>query len=1233
MAESYSVKATLSAVDRGFSSTLKSAYGSVESLGSKIKSGLSFGVFAGIGQKAFSAVTDGARELIGELNSSNAAWKTFTGNMQIMGKGEKEINSVKSELQSFAEQTIYSASDMAQTYAQLAAVGTKNTTALVKGFGGLASASENPQQAMKTLSQQATQMAARPSVAWQDFKLMLEQSPAGMAAVAKQMGMTTAELVQKIQDGEVATNDFFKAIEEVGTSKSFTEMATQYKTAGQAASGLMETLSNKLGPSFEVLNKLSIKALSGITDKISAIKPEELAAKVEGVIDTINEFINVAKKSFSGVGTAVKGALKTIGEALGLTNAQFSKTDALNAFKNACDKVAGAIKSVCAWITANKDTLSKVLPVVLKVAGAFAALKVAEKVVPGFSLLTNGLKALGGKALSGITSKLFKTKSAATEAGTASAASGKQMLQAAGSYALMGVAVLLIAAGFALLAQSAIALSNAGGDAIAIMAVMTLALVGLGIGMAALMKSLAPMSGQLIAVGVSFALMGAAVLLIAAGFMLMAQASIALASAGWGAIAVMVGMVAVIALLAAGAAILGTALTAGAVGFIAFGAALLLCGIGAILAATSLVILSTCLPVICTYGVQGALAILALGAALLVFGAGALVAGAGALVLGAGLLVVAAAVTVLAAGVLVLSVAALIAAAALSVVSLVLPAIVAHGTAGAVAIAALGAGLIAFAVGAGIAGAAAIVLGTGMLLASVGILLCAAGIAIIAASIAIIGSMALIAAASFMLMATVLPLVTANALGNAAALAILAGGLITFGAGATVAGAGALVLGAGLAVVGAGLIVIGAALIVMALGGAAAAGAMALLNLVMPQFIANSTAGSMALMAMGGALVVFGAGALVAGAGALVLGAGLALIAVSVLTLALGFTVMYAALALATAGLTLLISCGTQGAATLTVLSGALVMFAGAAALAGAACLLLAAGLLAVSVAMVAGAVVVVAFGVALLAASVGALAMLAAVAGLAASMAKIAKDAKTAAKSLKNMQKAVDVVESGLKGIGNMAESAMNSLINAFKGAQGNVVASAQQMAVGFVTGLQSGLMLAPAVALATVVMVASALQSGYAQAYAAGAYVSQGFAAGMRSCLGQIRLAAQQMAAAADQAARAKLKIHSPSKVAEESASYYGDGWINKFKDMRRKVWDAAENLITMPSLSNRDLSLAYAGEMSSDYEYYRNAQYTIVVPVEIDGKEVARSTAPYTEAELNMRQKREDRKNGRR
>ena len=162
MAESFSVKAILSAADKGFTSAMKSASGYADNLKSTLTSGLGFGVMMAAGQKAFDVVSNGVTGLIGDMNDASAAWKTFQGNMEMNGHTAKEIKSIKGELQDFAEATIYSSSDMASTFAQLEAVGTKNTTKLVKGFGGLAAAAENPTQAMKTLSQQATQMAAKP---------------------------------------------------------------------------------------------------------------------------------------------------------------------------------------------------------------------------------------------------------------------------------------------------------------------------------------------------------------------------------------------------------------------------------------------------------------------------------------------------------------------------------------------------------------------------------------------------------------------------------------------------------------------------------------------------------------------------------------------------------------------------------------------------------------------------------------------------------------------------------------------------------------------------------------------------------------------------------------------------------------------------------------------------------------------------------------------------------------
>lgn len=1054
MAESYSVKAVLSATDKGFSSTLRSASGAVDSLASKVKSGFSFGVLTGMGQQAFSSLTNGVRNLVGEINTSNKAWKTFDGNMKIIGKGEAEINKVKSSLQKFAQDSIYSSSDMASTYAQLAAVGTKSADTLVTGFGGLAAAAESPTQAMKTLSQQATQMAAKPKVQWADFKLMLEQTPAGMAAVAKQMGMTTSELVSNIQNGKVKTEDFFAAIDAVGNSDSFQKLATSYKGVDEAMAGLQETLGNKLTPAFDVLSTMAIGGISGIIDKISEIDGEALADKVTSGIEKAQPY--------------------------------------WEAFKDIAGQVGDALKVVGGFFLDNSETIAKCLPYVIALVAAYKGFKFVSSVVPGMVSFASSIASMASGGIKGLAAKLFGVAGGQKAAGNAAATSAKQMLAAGAAFLMIGAGVLLIAASFALLAQSAIALSNAGGLAIGVMAGMAVALVGIGIGAAVLLKTLSTLGPSVLTAGGAMLMLGAAVLLVGVGFALMAQSSIALANAGGLAIGVMVGMVAVVALLAVGAAALGTALTAGAVGFIAFGAAIALVGVGALLAATSLMMISAVLPTIVTYGAQGA-----------------------------------------------------------------------------VAIAQLGAGMLAFAAGAALAGAAALILGAGLTVAAVGIAAVGVAIAVLGAGVAVLAAGALIAAASIALLAVVLPQVAAYGQQGASALVALSGGMLAFAGGAGVAGAACIVLGAGLVTVAAGLV-------------ASAAGAILM------------TAGVVALAA-----------------GATVLGAALLLSAASV-------TMMAAAFPVASAGAMLLVS-------TFAALLG---MAAGL----GAALLVVNAPLLLIGASSLVASAGMIAFGAAMLTGAAGTVAMAAALKGVQSSMKSISSSAKSAESSLSSMRSAVSVVESGLDALGSKAKSAMSSLMNAFDKTANKAENAGQKVGQGFTQGMQSGLAQAPAVAMQAVTLVASTLMSGYGAAYSAGAYISQGFAAGMYSCLGAIQAAAAQMVAAAEAAIRAKAMIASPSKLTKKLGAFFGEGFSNGISDEEPNVWKAAESLVSIPNVAVPKLAMAYGGEMSADYDYYRNAQYVIEVPLTVDGKEFARATASYTQDELNKRQTRDSRKHGR-
>ena len=1042
MADSYSVKAILSASDKGFTSTINKALSSVKSAMSSI----TFGALTSMGSAAFGALSNGVSGLVSEINNSNAAWKTFEGNMSILGKGSGEISAAKKELQEYAQQTVYSSSDMANTYAQLAAVGVKDTAKLVKGFGGLAAAAEDPQQAMKTLSTQATQMAAKPTVAWADFKLMLEQSPAGMAAVAKQMGMTTSELVTNIQAGTVKTDEFFAAINEVGNSKGFADLATEAKTMGQAMDGLKETLGNKLTPAFDVLSKIGIKAIDKISGALSKIDAQGLANKVSGWVKKAQPLWNSFRKAVSKVWGVVSGvgkklapifksmsstarsSFKSMLDAIGKidVNSIVNKVGgALEkakpywvSFKNTVvaikDAVAavlpyilGALKKIGAFFLDNSETISKAIPWIIGLVGAYKGMKIVNTIAHGVASFAKSLASMASKSIAGLASKLFGIATAQKATGTASATAAPSMMKSALAILAIGGAVFLAAAGLALLVYSAIQL----------------------------------------------------------------------AAAGWPAVAALVGLVAVIALFAVGAAALGASLTAGAIGFIAFGAAIALIGVGAFLAGAGLALVASVLPLIVTYGLQGAVAIAALGLGMIVFAAGAAVAGVACVVLGAGLLVIAAALLVAGAAMLLFGAGALLAAASLSIISLVLPTIAAYGLQGAVAFLALSAAFLVFGAGAAVAGAAALILGAGLLVTAAAVLLLAAGVAVLSAAV-------------------------------------------------------------------------------------------------------------------------------------LVLAAGFAIIAASITMTAAAFPLMAASAMLA---------------------AGAFMALLGAAAILAPMMLVLSVALIALTAGAAVGAIGIAAFGLAMTAASVGTIVMAGALLLVTAEMKSIAKSAKSAKKSLTSMRKSVDFVETGLKSIKNIAKSAMSRLLEAFDNTAGKVKSAGQKVGKGFGAGMKTGLLTAPILATAAIMQIMAALNAGVAAAQSAGINIGVGFANGMRSQLANIKSVAAQMAAAADAAVRAKAKIHSPSKVSGKLGTYWGEGFVNSIVGMAKEAWKAASMLVSVPNLATPDFAMAYAGELSADYNYTRSAEYTIEVPVVLDGKEVAKVTAPYTEAELNKRQTRNSRKRG--
>ncbi|MBH9985208.1 tape measure protein [Lactobacillus sp. M0390] len=734
----------LKAAMSGGSSSINSLNKGLGSAHLGMKELIAGSAIGGMISSAMGVAGTGVRAFVGELNESTKAWSTFEGNMHQIGKSPAAIASAKKSLQQFAQDTIYSSSDMAQTYSQLAAVGTKNTTKLVKGFGGLAAAATDPQQAMKTLSEQATQMAAKPMVQWQDFKLMLEQTPAGMAAVGKTMGMNTKQLVKAVQDGKIKTEDFLAAIAKTGTNANFSKMATQYKTVGQALDGLKETIANKVQPQFKKLSDIGIKAISGITDKLGNVNFKPFSDELLNTVNYVKPILDKVKLGIqdvvdgfnsTGAGTEISQMFQQIADSASNLTDTFSGSGIYSTIGTTIGNMAGGLAK---FIGTLASVTGKLDPGTLKALGA--ALLVLKAGTKGLVLTA---VVVGLKALNKLNpSQLQSLAKAVTALAIAFAAFKvlKGVKDVFGS--LKGLGALGKIFKRTPKTPNLPALSEApksGGNAASTFATMGSAMLKLG----------------------------AAALTAGAGFALLAYGIKTIAQGGSTAIGVLIGVgVAIIVILVAIAA-LSKPLDVAAVGLFAIGVAALLAGVGILAATFGLSLLAKELPTIAQYGLQAAFNILVLSAAMAVFALGAIIATVGLIALAVGLVVLAVGMGVAAIGGLLFA-AALIAVAIGAIIATV--------------------GVALLAVGVMILAASSIVAAIGLIMMAVGITLIAAvgivaalGLMLFAVALMIAAPLMMIAAVGALLLGVAAIILGAGLLVVGAALLVVAGGLIAVG--------------------------------------------------------------------------------------------------------------------------------------------------------------------------------------------------------------------------------------------------------------------------------------------------------------------------------------------------------------------------------------------------------------------------------------------------------------------
>ena len=663
MAESYSVKAILSAQDKNFSSVMKSCQGYANNLKTTLTGGLGFGAMAAIGGKAMSLVTNSVSDLSKETIETSDSMYKLQAAMRFSGYSEAEIQRIAGAtgtLKTYADKTVFSLQDVMSTFGSLSANGIKDADKLTEAVGNAVAVFGGGAKEYSSVALAFSQAMAAGALHAQDWNQIINASPQLAGGLRKELIKLNPTLGNDfkgaMEKGAITADMLGQAINNIGMTDMAKEAATSVTTFEGAMGNLEASAVSGMMKLYDTFAKPKvIDAINGMTGKVET-GFDKLSTGIPKAIEIISPYWDVLKTDATEVGKAFgEAAGAIIDEVQELTGA-FGKRKSVENFSESIGTATGALTTFAGFLKEHDKEIAKAITLLPKLYVAYRGFKIVSAVAPGVVSFTKAIVGLTGKGIAAIAGKLFGVAAGEKAVGEASKESSGSIVESATAFLAIGAGVALVAAGFLLLAYSAVQIAQAGPVAAGVLLGMTVAVAGLMV----VAKNVAP---AMTAGASGFVAFGAAVLLAGAGIGVLSLAAINLANAGPLAIACMAGMVVAIAGLAAGVAALGPALTVGTVGFIAFGAAIVLVATGALIASGALAVVAGILPTIVQYGIQGAGCITALGVGMTVFGAGALVAGAGCIVLGAGLAVVGAGLVVVGAGVLVVSAGVLVLAA------------------------------------------------------------------------------------------------------------------------------------------------------------------------------------------------------------------------------------------------------------------------------------------------------------------------------------------------------------------------------------------------------------------------------------------------------------------------------------------------------------------------------------------------------------------------------------------
>lgn len=317
------------------------ALGNVDKSASKSSSGFGkFGAVAGaVGGLVSSGIgmaVDAISDLTGDIIEASDSADKFKSTLNFAGLDTGTIDALTASTQTYADQTVYSISDIRNVTAQLAANGVQGFDKLAEAAGNLNAVAGGNAETFSSVGMVLTQTAGAGKLTTENWNQLADAIPGASGKLQEAMlknGAYTGNFRDAMEKGEISADEFNQAIMDLGMTDAAKEAATSTSTI-EGAMGNLEA--SVVGVGTTILDQFKGPLTSGISMLAQGISG--LSGVFTGLVQTIGPIL-------SQIGTTFQTAFQPV---VGMVQSQLlpALKPLMSAFQNLGNAIIPAIQSI-----------------------------------------------------------------------------------------------------------------------------------------------------------------------------------------------------------------------------------------------------------------------------------------------------------------------------------------------------------------------------------------------------------------------------------------------------------------------------------------------------------------------------------------------------------------------------------------------------------------------------------------------------------------------------------------------------------------------------------------------------------------------------------------------------------------------------------------------------------------------------------------------------------------------